>query len=128
MPEAITVPGLGNPYSYYSHAVRHGDTYYLSGIGASDSSGQLVALGDAEGQARQAFANLRTIMQALGGDLRHVVKLVTFVADIRSHPAVMEVRREFFGDWQCASTFVCVNNLPRDGMLLALDVIAAVPD
>ena len=128
LPEAITVPGLGKPSPYYAHAVRHGDTLYLSGIGGSGPDGEFVALGDAEAQARQAFANLRTIMQAMGGDLRHVLRLITYVSDIRCHPQVMAVRAEAFGDWTPASTFVCVNNLPRDGMLLAIDVIAAVPD
>jgi 2-iminobutanoate/2-iminopropanoate deaminase len=128
LPESIQVPGFHAPWSYYSHVVKHGNTLYLAGQGASNAEGELVGPGDIRVQARQAFQNVKTILEALGADLRHVIKITTFVVDIRHHAIVMETRKEFFGDWAPASIFCCVNNLPREGMLIALDVVAAAPD
>ncbi len=128
LPESIQSPGFPSPWSYYSHVVRHGDTLYLAGQGASGPDGELVGPGDIRAQAHQAFSNVKAILEALGGDLRHVIKLTTFVVDMRHHATVMETRKQFFGDWAPASIFCCVSALPRDGMLIAVDVVAAVPD
>lgn len=128
LPEAIQIPGFHAPTSYYSHVVRHGDTLYLAGQGASGPDGEMVGPGDIAAQARQTFSNIQQILQSLGGDLRHVIKLTTFLVDPRHHAVVMETRREFFGDWAPASILCAVNSLPRDGMLIAVDVVAAAPD
>ena len=128
LPEAIAVPGLPAPSSYYSHVVRHGDTLYLAGMGASDRSGDIIGLGDIGVQAEQTFSNIKFVLESLGADMRHVIKLTTFLVDPRHHGIVMETRKQFFGDWAPASILCAVNNLPRDGMLIAVDVIAAAPD
>jgi enamine deaminase RidA (YjgF/YER057c/UK114 family) len=128
LPQAIDVPGHHKPSSYFSHVVRHGDTLYLAGQGAMGPDGKLVGPGDIAKQAEQAFSNVKFILEALGGDLRHVIKITTFVVDARHHPIVMETRKRFFGDWAPASIFACINNLPQEGMLIAVDVVAAVPD
>ena len=127
-PEALNVPGLPPPSSYYSNVVRHGDTLYLAGQGASGPDGQLVGLGDIAAQAHQTFSNIKFILESLGADQRHVIKLTKFLTDPRHHSIVMETRKQFFGDWAPASILCAVNNLPRDGMLIAVDVIAAAPD
>jgi enamine deaminase RidA (YjgF/YER057c/UK114 family) len=124
----IPVPGLHKPTSYYSHCIRHGDTLYLAGVGGYDAEGTLVGPGDIATQTRQTFTNIRTVLNAAGADLADVIKLTTFIVDPRHHGTVMEIRREFFGEHAPASILCCVNSLPNDGMLIAVETIAAAPD
>jgi enamine deaminase RidA (YjgF/YER057c/UK114 family) len=126
--QVIDVPGHHRPTSYFSHCIRHGDTLYLAGQGGYSPDGVLVGPGDIAAQTRQTFANIRTILNAAGADLCDVIKLTTFLVDARHHGTVMEIRREVFGDHAPASILCVVNALPNDGMLIAVDTIAAAPD
>lgn len=68
----------------YSHVARVGDTLYLAGQIALDPNGELVGRGDIDAQTRQVYANIAAILNELGGDLRDVVKLTTYLTD-RAH-------------------------------------------
>jgi reactive intermediate/imine deaminase len=125
----INPPGLPRP-SGYSHvaAVPHGTAVYISGQVALDQSGNLVGPDDLGAQTHQVFSNLKAALEAAGADFNHVVKLTYYLLDISQIQTVREVRDQFVNTQNPpASSAVEVRRLFRDGLLIEVDAIAALP-
>ncbi|MFL5757729.1 MAG: RidA family protein, partial [Chloroflexota bacterium] len=52
------MPGLADPISHYTDAVRAGDLLFVSGFVPVNGEGRLVGGDDVVAQTRQVFANL----------------------------------------------------------------------
>lgn len=67
-------------------AVVAGDTVYVRGqIGQDLDTSESVGIGDAEAQAEQAMANIKTLLEEAGSRMEHLVKLTICCG--RSRPA-----------------------------------------
>jgi len=84
----LNPPGVHPPQAHYSHVARAGQTLYISGQLAMDSSGAVVGVGDARAQARQCYANLTAILAHYGGRLGHLVKTTTYITHWAYRPLV----------------------------------------
>ncbi|MGN6797766.1 MAG: RidA family protein [Gaiellaceae bacterium] len=124
--EEIRAPGLAEPISHYTDAVRAGDLLFVSGCIAVDGEGRLVGGDDVVAQTRQVFANVEAVLAASGASIRDVVKVTVFLTDIRDRAAVNTVREEVFGDTRPASTLVEVSKLVIDGARVEIEVVALV--
>jgi enamine deaminase RidA (YjgF/YER057c/UK114 family) len=121
------VPGLCEPPEPYSYSVRVGNTLYLAGQVALDEQMQIVGATLGE-QARQVWKNIEAVLAASGATLADVVKINYFLADIRELPHEIAVRRTLFpADRMPAVTAVQVASLGLPGLLMEVDIIAAVP-
>lgn len=125
--QEIRVPGLAEPVSHYTDAVRAGDLLFVSGCIAVDGEGRLVGGDDVVAQARQVFANLVAVLAAAGSSLADVVKVSVFLTDVADRAAVNEVRKELFGDVRPASTLVEVSRLVLPGARIEIEAVALVP-
>ena len=67
---AIAPPGI-KPIGPYSPGILAGDFLYVSGQGGRDADGKLPAT--IEGQARQTLQNVKSIVEAAGLTMEHVV-------------------------------------------------------
>jgi 2-iminobutanoate/2-iminopropanoate deaminase len=119
--------GIYRPASY-DHAMRAGNTIYVAGQVARDANGELVAPGDAAGQAEQVYANLGAVLQAAGAEPQHVVKVTTYLVNASDSPAVTEARQHFFGDHRPPHTGLIVAALGGPDVLVEVEVIAVLPD
>jgi 2-iminobutanoate/2-iminopropanoate deaminase len=105
----------------YSHVVRLGDTLYVSGQpGIDPATGQPPSGFAAE--ARQAFTNLKTVLEAAGSSLDRVAKVTCFLTDANNFAQLNELFGEFFATRPPARSTPIVG-LPR-GLLISLDAIA----
>ncbi len=126
----VNPEGLYDPAPYgYSHAVvaKGGSRIaYIAGQGGEDGSGALSP--DFAAQVKQAYANLRTVLAALGAKPHQVTKITTYVVDYDpSKLAVMTQNvQNTFGDALPAQTLVPVPRLALDGMLFEVDAIAVL--
>ena len=116
------------PIWSYSHAVKVGNTIYISAQLPLDLDGNLVGAGNAAEQAEQVFTNLQNVLKAVGATLDDVVKLTTYLLDFSYRPAVMEMRNRFFGTHRAPSILAIVNDLPVEGAVVEVDGIAVVDD
>lgn len=82
---------------------------------------------DINEQMRLTLENIQLVLDENDLTFRNVIKVTTFLTDIREIDIRGEVIREFFGDWKPASTTVSVNNLSTPGARVELDMIAAYP-
>jgi len=125
--ERLQPAGLAPPEEPYVHAVRAGSTLYLAGQVAFDERSEIVGRGDARRQIEQCWSNIERILQAAGGTLENVVKIVVYFKDIRHFPHELEVRKRLFGDGPYpVATVVQVANLGLDGLLVEIDATAVL--
>lgn len=122
----LRVPGLAEPISHYTDAVRAGDLLFVSGCVPVDGDGALVP-GDVVAQARQVFVNVGAILAAAGATFADVVKVTVFLTDVDDRAAVNTVRQEVFGDARPASTLVEVHRLAIAGARIEVEAVALLP-
>jgi 2-iminobutanoate/2-iminopropanoate deaminase len=91
--ESPNMPKLIGPYS---QAVRAGDFLFVAGQPGLDPSTGSVPAGGFEAEARQAFVNLRTVVEAAGASLKHVVRTTVFLGSAEDFPAMNQLFAEFF--------------------------------
>jgi 2-iminobutanoate/2-iminopropanoate deaminase len=91
--ESPDMPKLIGPYS---QAVRAGEFLFISGQPGIDPATGSVPAGGFEGEARQAFTNLRTVVEAAGANLERVVKTTVFLGSAEDFPAMNQLFAEFF--------------------------------
>ena len=119
------------PSPGYSQAVevRPGRIIYIAGQVSVDRAGKLVGEGDMRAQAQQTFENLKAALEASGAKFENVVKLNYYVLDVAQLLAVREVRDKFVNMANPpASTAVEVRRLFREGFLIEVEAVAAVPE
>lgn len=105
-----------------------GKMIFLAGVGAEDESGgrgTIRHLGDFAGQCRYAYDKIKRLLVAQGATMNDVVKVVTYVTDIRNQVEAGKCRAEALGGAsQPVHTFLNINQLAWPGMLVEVDVIA----
>src|ERR1051325_3349610 len=125
--EELTVAGLAAPISHYCDAVRFGDLLFISGLVGVDAQGKVVGEGDAAGQTRQIFENMRLVLDAAGAGFGDVLKVMVFLTNIEDRARINPVRQEFFGATRPASTLVEISRLVRDDLLVELEAVVGLP-
>ena len=92
----------------YSQATKGAANLFTSGqLGINPATGELPQ--DFTAQARQAFENVKAIVEAAGGSMQNVMKITIFLTDMANFPAVNAVMQEY-----CSSCFA-VAALPKGG-------------
>jgi len=122
-------PSLPSPRNYH-HAVtvEGGRTIFLSGQAAFDRERNIVGE-DVVTQARQAFRNLETAVEAGGGTMTDVVQLTIHVVDYDPDQLdrIAGTITEFFPrDRLPSNTPVGVQSLSTRGLLIEITGIAVV--
>lgn len=90
----VIAPPGPKPVGPYSPGILVGDFLYVSGQGARDAEGKLPAT--IEGQVRQTLQNLKTIVEAAGLTLEHVVYSQAYLDDMANYDALDRLWKEFF--------------------------------
>jgi len=114
--EAVTVTGPAK-------------TLYLAGVGAeAEADGKILHIGNFMAQCRYAYEKIKKVLERQGATMADVVKLTTYVVDIRDRDDMNKCRGEAFaGGPLPVHTFLVISQLARPGMLVEMDVIATVP-
>jgi len=123
--EEVTVPSLRPPLGHYAQAVRFGNLLFVTGCTGVAPDGQLVA-DDVVEQTRQVFRNLQAILAAGGASLSDVLKVTTYLTDVRDAPLINPVRQEVFGQTRPASTLVQISALAVPGAKVEIDLVAGL--
>ena len=100
-----------------------GNQVFVAGMTAR--SGAEVVGGDSMyGQSKAIFDKIRHLMEAAGGRMDDIVKVVIYVTDIKRREEVWKARREAFtGDFP-VSTLVEVRALAAPELLVEVEAIA----
>ena len=116
--ESSRVPRLGP----YSQAVQVGDLIYTAGQAGIDPASGKVAGDSFAAQARQAFTNLRTLLEDAGSGMDEVIKVTCFITEAEAFGTLNELFVEFFPTAPPVRSTPVVA-LPR-GLKFSIDAIA----
>lgn len=100
----------------YSQAIEVNGMVYTSGVIPVNPENGEIAEGSVA-QARQAFTNLKNLLEAAGSSTANVVKTTVFIKEMNDFAAINEVYAEFFPAPFPARSCVEVARLPKDVML-----------
>ncbi|MFE0133595.1 RidA family protein [Streptomyces sp. NPDC059037] len=109
-----------------SLGIRVGDLVFTSGQAPVDADGATVGAGDFETQARQALANVATVLGNAGSGLDKAVKLTVFVTDIAHQDVFAALRARFYVPPFPAESFVQVAALADPEWLIEIEAVGAV--
>ena len=111
------------PTAAYSHAVRAGDTLYVTGqLGVDPATGRLVP-GGVVAQTRQVMTNLGIVLSGAGTSLDRAVMARVYLASFADYEAMnAEYARHFAAGRLPARTTVGVTGLAHGG-LVEIDLI-----
>jgi enamine deaminase RidA (YjgF/YER057c/UK114 family) len=116
--EAVTVTGPGK-------------MIFLAGVGAEDEKGKggdILYKGDFTAQCKYAFDKIKRALEKNGAGLGDIVKMVSYITDVRYQPDFGKCRQEVFGTTPMpAHTLLTISQLAWPGMMVEVDVTAMVP-
>jgi enamine deaminase RidA (YjgF/YER057c/UK114 family) len=126
--ERLCAKGVFDPPSYTQAIKVTGAqaVLFLAGQVSYDKDGGVANRDDFKGQARECFRAIKAHVEAAGGKLEHIVKINTYVVDIRYRADLVPVREEFFGKKGPASTLVQVSALAHPDWLIEVEAIAVM--
>ena len=108
----VIAPPGPQPVGPYSPGILAGDFLYVSGQGGRDAEGRLPAT--IEGQVRQTLLNVKTIVEAAGLTMEHVVYSQVYLNDTAHYDALDRVWKEVFSKAPPARAVLGVYKLPTD--------------
>lgn len=110
-----------------SQAVRWGHLLFISGQVSRRPESREIVGDSAETQTRQVLTNLRSVVEAAGGNMQLVLKTTCFLTDIGAAEAVNRAYAEFFPTEPPARSMVEVSRL-APGVMVEIEAISAVPE
>jgi reactive intermediate/imine deaminase len=116
-------PDWYEPYRI-SLAIKANGLVFASGQAGIDEIGRTVGVGDFETQARRAFHNLATVLEAAGSSLSDVVKVTIMVTDMSHLDQIVRLREEYFTEPYPADTLLQVAGLAQSDWMVEIDAIA----
>ena len=116
---------LPQPSGAFHHSVRSGNMLFIAG---STAGGTSAATGDIASQTEAILDKFEYILKENAGTLANVVKVTSFVTDLREAPAAGEVRMKRFAGSFPVSTQVQVAALGTPDLKIEIDAIAILPD
>jgi 2-iminobutanoate/2-iminopropanoate deaminase len=115
------------PAGHYSQAVAYNGLVFVAGQLAIDPQTGERKLGSIEEQTEQALKNVSEILKAAGSDLKLVLKMTVYVADIGLWERVNQVYSRVMGEHRPARAVIPTGEL-HHGFLIEIDAIAATDD
>ena len=106
----------------YSQAVLSGNVVYVSGtVGSSHGRPS-----DLASQMKKAYRGIQKTLAHYHTDLAHVVMERIYTTDMQALIASEQTRKDFYGNWLPAATWVEVRRLYQPGDKIEIEVEAVI--
>jgi enamine deaminase RidA (YjgF/YER057c/UK114 family) len=130
----VTSKTLGPTFGMYSHGMvaAGGELVVVAGQVAADRAGRLVGPGDVVAQTKQAFENVRAVLEAAGSSMREIVRFQTFLTHAADIEGFMTARKEVFPRYfpdgvYPPNTILVVSRLVLPDLLVEIEAMAVKP-
>jgi enamine deaminase RidA (YjgF/YER057c/UK114 family) len=126
--EKFGAPGVFEPATY-SQGIRVTQAQtilFLSGQVAYTTDGGVAHRGDFKAQARGAYEAIKALVESQGGTMENVIKITTYVTDMRYRLDLAPIREEFLGKKGPASTLVEISALAHPDWMIEIEAIAVI--
>lgn len=123
----IRAAGVGEPPERtWSNCLVVKDQVFIAGMTARGDEFDDVPGGSAYEQAVVIFRKIQALMEAAGGCMDDVVKVIIYVTDIEERDEVWTARREFFSGDFPVSTLIEISKLARPEMKVEIEAMAVL--
>jgi 2-iminobutanoate/2-iminopropanoate deaminase len=95
--------------------------------GVNPSTGQLAG-DDVYSQAKQILKSFQVMLQSVDSDLQHVIHLNVFLKNMSDFDEMNRAYVEVMSDHRPARTVIGVNELPKPGVLLTMNLTAVTKE
>lgn len=119
--ESADMPAALGPYSQAVGAL--GELVFISGQAGLAADGSVS--GEFAAQARQAFENIKNVVEASGLSMTDVAKTTIYLADASQFPVLNDLFGEYFPK-NPPTRAVPITQLPK-GLLISIEAIAVRP-
>jgi 2-iminobutanoate/2-iminopropanoate deaminase len=122
--ETFTPPNTPTPIGPYNHIAKTGPFITIGGTaGVDPATGRLAGM-DVYAQASQILDSFKVMLEYVGSDLAHVVHVNLFLKDMADFERMNQAYVEKMGAHRPARTVIGVNELPKPGVLVTMNLTA----
>jgi len=126
--ETSTPPSTPQPIGPYSHIAKVGSFITIGGTaGTNPAMGQLAGP-DIASQTKQILDSFKVMLESVGSDLNHIVHINIFLKNMKDFDEMNIAYIEKMGDHRPARTVIGVNELPKPGVLLTMNLTAVTKE
>ena len=123
----VTSPSVPEPPpERWSNCLVCDGIAYVSGMTSRGTDPAVLAGMDEYDQAKQIFGKIQGMVEAAGGMMADVVKVIIYVTNIKNNTKVWKARAEFFKGNFPVSTLVEVRALAAPEILVEIEAIAHI--
>ncbi len=116
------------PIGPYNHIAKVGQFITIGGTaGVNPASGNLAGH-DVYSQAKQILESFRVMLESVSSDLEHVIHVNVFLKEMKDFEEMNRAYVEAMGDHRPARTVIGVNELPKPGVLLTMNLTAVTKE
>ncbi len=126
--QTSTPPHTPKPIGPYSHISQVGQFITIGGTAAFDAVTGEVVGSDAYAQAAQILKSFDVMLQSVGSDLAHVIHINVFLLNISDFEEMNRAYIDAMGAHRPARTVIGVNELPKPGVLMTMNLTAVTRD
>ena len=126
--ETSTPPNTPAPIGPYSHIAKVGQFITIGGTAGFDPATGELAGRDVYTQAKRILESFDVMLRSVGSDLGHVIHVNVFLKDMHDFAEMNRAYVDVMGAHRPARTVVGVNELPKPGVLLTMNLTAVTVD
>lgn len=126
--ETSTPANTPIPIGPYSHIAKVGPFISIGGTAGVDPATGQLAGPDAYAQTKQILMSFQVMLQTVGSDLAHVIHLNVFLKDMKDFEEMNRAYVDLMGSHRPARTVIGVNDLPKPGIRLTMNLTAVTRD
>jgi 2-iminobutanoate/2-iminopropanoate deaminase len=117
-------PGTPKPIGPYSHVAIVGEFITIGGTAGFEPATGELAGADVYLQTKQILDSFKVMLESVGSDLDHVVHLTVFLLRMADFDDMNKAYVEKMGAHRPARTVIGVNELPKPGVMLTMNLTA----
>ena len=126
--ETSTPSNTPTPIGPYNHIAKVGQFISIGGTaGVNPVSGKLAGT-DVYSQTKQILESFRVMLESVASDLNHVVHVNVFLKDMQDFDEMNRAYVEVMENYRPARTVIGVNELPKPGVLLTMNLTAVTKE
>jgi 2-iminobutanoate/2-iminopropanoate deaminase len=122
--ETLTPPQTPTPIGPYSHIAKVGQFITIGGVAGVDQTTGELAGPDVYAQTKQILQSFKVMLASVGSDLDHVIHVNVFLKDMQDFEEMNAAYVEIMGELRPARTAIAVQELPKPGALLTMNLTA----
>lgn len=126
--ETFTPPNTPTPIGPYSHIAKVGQFITIGGTAGFDPATGQLAGPDVASQTKQILSSFKVMLQSVGSALDCVIHVNVFLKDMRDFDKMNRAYVAMMGDHRPARTVIGVNELPKPGILLTMNLTAVTKE